>query len=104
MSECVREMTSKELIEQSSLSNKELILQRLKSENDKVNSRIGNLEKTVIEQRNLIESYRTVLKDMVYSNWLNWPRTTVYERQRSTVDRMVNQNRRTTKAITFGLW
>ncbi len=70
MSECVREMTSKELIEQSSLSNKELILQRLKSENDKVNSRIGNLEKTVIEQRNLIESYRTVLKDMVYSNWL----------------------------------
>ena len=71
MSECVREMTSKELIEQSSLSNKELILQRLKSENDKVNSRIGNLEKTVIEQRNLIESYRTVLKDMVYGNWLN---------------------------------
>ena len=71
MSECVREMTSKELIEQSSLSNKELILQILKSENDKVNSRIGNLEKTVIEQRNLIESYRTVLKDMVYSNWLN---------------------------------
>ena len=73
MSECVREMTSKELLEQSSLSNKELelILQRLKSENDKVNSRIGNLEKTVIEQRNLIESYRTVLKDMVYSNWLN---------------------------------
>lgn len=71
MSECVREMTSKELIEQSSLSNKELILQRLKSEDDKVNSRIGNLEKTVIEQRNLIESYRTVLKDMVYSNWLN---------------------------------
>ena len=72
MSECVREMTSKELIEQSSLSNKELILQRLKSENDKVNSIIGNLEKTVTEQRNLIESYRTVLKDMVYSNWLNW--------------------------------
>ena len=70
MSECVREMTSKELIEQSSLSNKELILQRLKSENDKVNSRIGNLEKAVTEQRNLIESYRTVLKDMVYSNWL----------------------------------
>ena len=72
MSECVREMTSKELIEQSSLSNKELILQRLKSENDKVNSIIGNLEKTVTEQRNLIESYRTVLKDMVYSNWLKW--------------------------------
>ena len=71
MSECVREMTSKELIEQSSLSNKELILQRLKSENDKVNSIIGNLEKAVTEQRNLIESYRTVLKDMVYSNWLN---------------------------------
>ena len=71
MSECGREMTSKELIEHSSLSNKELILQRLKSENDKVNSRIENLEKTVIEQRNLIESYRTVLKDMIYSNWLN---------------------------------
>ena len=70
MNECVREMTSKELIEQSSLSNKELILQRLKSENDKVNSITGNLEKTVAEQRNLIESYRTVLKDMVYSNWL----------------------------------
>ena len=71
MSECVREMTSKELIEQSCLSNKELILQRLESENDKVNSIIGNLEKTVTEQRNLIESYRTLLKDMVYSNWLN---------------------------------
>lgn len=71
MSECVREMTSKELIEQSSLSNKELILKRLKSENDIVNYRIGNLEKTVIEQRNLIETYRTVLKDMLYSNWLN---------------------------------
>ena len=71
MSECGREMTSKELIEHSSLSNKELILQRLKSENDKVNSIIGNLEKTVTEQRNLIVSYRTVLKDMVYSNWLN---------------------------------
>lgn len=71
MSECVREMASKELIEQSSLSNKELILQRLKSENDKVNSRVENLEKTIIEQRNLIESYRTVLKDMIYSNWLN---------------------------------
>ena len=71
MSECVREMTSKELIEQSSLSNKELILQRLKSENDRFNSRIGNLEKTVIEQRNLIESYRTVLKDIVYRDGLN---------------------------------
>ena len=66
MSECVREMTSKELIEQSSLSNKELILQRLKSEDDKVNSRIGNLEKTVIEQRNLIESYRTVLNFFIH--------------------------------------
>lgn len=31
MSECVREMTSKELIEQSSVSNKDLILKRLKS-------------------------------------------------------------------------
>ena len=71
MSECVREMTSKELIEQSSLSNKELILERLKLENNRVDDNISYLEKTVIEQRNLIESYRTVLKDMVYSNWLN---------------------------------
>ena len=70
MSECVREMTSKELIEQSSLSNKELILERLKLENNRVDDNISYLEKTVIEQRNLIESYRTVLKDMVYSNWL----------------------------------
>lgn len=72
MNECVREMTSKELIEQSSVSNKELILERLKSENDRVNSRIGNLEKTVDEQRNLIDSYRTVLKDMVFSNMLKY--------------------------------
>ena len=71
MSECVREMTSKELIEQSTLSNKELILQRLKSENDRVNSRIKNLEETACEQRSLIDSYREVLKDMIYSHWLN---------------------------------
>lgn len=72
MNECVREMTSKELIEQSGVSNKKLILERLKSENDRVNSRIGNLEKTVDEQRNLIDSYRTVLKDMVFSNMLKY--------------------------------
>lgn len=71
MNECCREMTSKELIEQSSLSNKELILERLKLENNRVDDNISYLEKTVIEQRNLIESYRTVLKDMIYSNWLN---------------------------------
>ena len=93
MSECGREMTSKELIEQSSLSNKELILQRLKSENDKVNSRIGNLEKTVIEQRNLIESYRTVLKDMVYSNWLNWNLSRKGKRRNDEIEKGITNPR-----------
>ena len=71
MNECAREMTSKELIEESDVSNKELILDRMKSENDRVNSRIRNLEETNCEQRSLIDSYRAVLKDMIYSHWLN---------------------------------
>ena len=73
MSDCVREMTSKELLEISNLDNKEkdLILSRLKAESERNYSATERYEKTISEQRYLIESYRTVLADMVYSNWFN---------------------------------
>ena len=69
----VREMTTQELIENCNLNNntKELILQRLKEESELMNRTKGNYEDTLCEQRCLIEAYRTVLADMVYSNWLN---------------------------------
>lgn len=71
MSEVVRELTSKELIEQSNLENKELILSRLKAEDFKMSERLNSHEEEIHRQRNIIESYRTVLQDMIYSNWLN---------------------------------
>lgn len=73
MGDCVREMTSKELIEVSNLDNKEkdVILSRLKAESERNHSATERYEKTISEQRYLIESYRTVLADMVYSNWFN---------------------------------
>lgn len=71
MNEAVRELTSKELIEQSDCSDKELILSRLRAEDYSFNERLNNYEEVTTNQRNIIESYRTVLQDMIYSNWLN---------------------------------
>lgn len=73
MSDCVREMTSKELIENSNLDNKEkdLILSRLKAEDERNHKIIERYENTMSDQRYLIEAYRTVLKDMIYSSWMN---------------------------------
>jgi hypothetical protein len=68
MSECFREMTSKELVEKSNVDNKDLILSRMKEEDDRNHNRLERYENTISEQRYLIESYRTVLKDMIYSN------------------------------------
>lgn len=71
MSECVREMTAKELIEESNLDNKDLILSRLKEAEHRTYERTEGYERELSEQRHLIEAYRTVLKDMIYSNWLS---------------------------------
>lgn len=71
MSECVREMTAKELIEESNLDNKDLILSRLKEADCRMYERTEKYEHELLEQRHLIEAYRTVLKDMIYSNWVN---------------------------------
>ena len=68
MSECVRELSAIELIEQSDLENKEIILQRLKEQYYCVDERINRLEKTVLEQAELIRHYRSVLKDMLKSS------------------------------------
>ena len=68
MSECVRELSTIELIEQSDLENKEIILQRLKEQYYCVDERIKRLEETVQEQAELIRHYRSVLKDMVKSS------------------------------------
>ena len=71
MSEWVREMTAKELIEQSDLKNKDLILSRLKEFDCKMQDRTNSCEKIIKEQRDLLEAYRIVLSDMIYSNRLN---------------------------------
>ena len=71
MGYCVREKTSKELIEESNLDNKDLILSRMKEEDYRNHSRIEQYETTISEQRYLLEAYRTVMSDMIYSNWLN---------------------------------
>lgn len=70
MSGICRELTSKELIEQSNCENKELILNRLKAEEFILHERLNSYEKEIHRQGNIIESYRTVLQDMIYSNWL----------------------------------
>ena len=69
--DCVREMTSKELVEESNIDNKDLILSRMKEEDLRIHKQIERYEITISEQRYMIESYRNVLKDMFYSNWLN---------------------------------
>ena len=71
MSECVRELTARELVEQSNLENKDIILQRMKDADFRTHQQLERYEATLSDQRYLIEAYRTVLKDMVYSNWLN---------------------------------
>ena len=48
MSECVRELSAIELIEQSDLKEKEIILQRLKEQDYWADERINRLEKTVL--------------------------------------------------------
>lgn len=71
MDKCVREMTAKEIVENSDIENKDLILSRMKESDFRTHKQIERYETTISDQRYLIESYRTVLKDMVYSNWLN---------------------------------
>lgn len=73
MSECVREMTVKELIEVSNLDDKEkeVILSRLKESDCRMSANFDRYEHTVSEQRLIIEAYRTVLQDIIYSNWIN---------------------------------
>ena len=68
---CVRELTAKELVEKSNIDNKDLILSRMKEEYCRTEDRINRYEDTMNEQMNVIMAYRTVLKDMIYSNWLN---------------------------------
>ena len=68
---CVREMTAKELIEQSNIDNKDLILSRMKKEDCRTEKIMEIHETTISEQRCLIESYRLVLQDLIYSNYLN---------------------------------
>lgn len=68
---CVRELTAKELVEKSNIDNKDLILSRMKEEYFRTEDRINRYEDTMNEQMNVIMAYRTVLKDMIYSNWLN---------------------------------
>lgn len=64
----VREMNARELIEQSNLKNKEVILKRLQMEREWMEDRIKRTEETVIEQAELIKGYRAVLKDLYKTN------------------------------------
>ena len=64
MDGAVREMDARELIEQSNLGNKEVILKRLKTEREWMEDRLRRAEETVIEQAELIKGYRAVLKDI----------------------------------------
>ena len=70
MNNCKRELTLKELVENSSIENKEkdLILARLKEESEHIYNVTNQYEKIVSEQRYLIEAYRIVLTDMIYGN------------------------------------
>lgn len=69
--DCGRELTAKELIEKSNIENKDLILQRIKEEDYKIHQRMERYETIISDQRYLIECYRTVLQDMIYSGYLN---------------------------------
>lgn len=68
MDGAVREMNARELIEQSNLENKEVILKRLKMEREWMEDRLKRTEETVIEQAELIKGYRAVLKDLYKAN------------------------------------
>ena len=68
MDGAVREMDARELIEQSNLENKEVILKRLQMEREWMEDRLKRTEETVIEQAELIKGYRAVLKDLCKAN------------------------------------
>ena len=64
----IRKESAIELIEQSDLENKEIILQRLKEQDYWVDDRIKSLEEIVQAQAELIRHYRCVLKDIAKSS------------------------------------
>ena len=70
MDKCVRENTAIELIEESGIESEEkaLILSILKDNDYRNHKQIERYETRITEQNYLIEAYRTVLKDMVYSD------------------------------------
>lgn len=65
MSDICRELTSKELIEQSDCKNKDVILSRLKAEDNRTMQRIDALEEERNYLTNLTDAYRMVIKDIV---------------------------------------
>ena len=65
MSDICRELTSKELIEQSDCKNKEVILSRMKAEDNRTMQRIDALEEERNYLTNLTDAYRMVIKDIV---------------------------------------
>ena len=71
MEHCVREMTAKEMIEQSDIDKKDIILSRMKEADYRTHKQIERYETTISEQRYMLEAYRAVMQDMIYSNWLN---------------------------------
>ena len=73
MSEIVREKEAIELVEETNLDEhaKKLIIEKLNRDKKWFDNRFTDMEKTINEQRGIIESYRLVLEDLVYSNWLN---------------------------------
>lgn len=65
MSDICRELTSRELIEQSDCKNKDVILNRLKVEDNRAMQRIDALEEERNYLTNLTDAYRMVIKDIV---------------------------------------
>lgn len=65
MNELCRELTSKELIEQSDCKNKEVILSRMKAEDNRTKQRIDALEEELNHYIVLTNSYRMIIKDIV---------------------------------------
>lgn len=65
MSEICRELTARELIEQSDCKNKEVVLSRLKAEDNRTCQRIDALEEELNHYIALTNAYRMVIKDIV---------------------------------------
>lgn len=65
MSEICRELTVRELIEQSDCKNKEVVLSRLKAEDNRTCQRIDALEEELNHHIALTNAYRIVIKDIV---------------------------------------